>query len=125
MDNNRELIPPPLLHEFHEREGRRWLLLALHILAAMIVATAVVFAARTIYRSAVHKPVKTQTMSQKTRGNNKQSPKTSGSSKPVTSSPPTTSLPNNGPGNVAVIFTVSAVAAGGLHYAVMHRRRGA
>lgn len=33
-----------------------------------------------------------------------------------------TSLPNNGPGNVAAVFAISAGAAAGLHYLVRSRR---
>lgn len=109
-------------HEFHEDEGRHWPRVVGYVLAAVIVAVVAVFLGRTVYRSVRHNPTKPQTTTGVRQTFIKQSPKTPAKNPPDNPTP--NQLPNNGPGNIVALFTVSALASGGLHYA-LKRRRGA
>ena len=104
------------MHEIHEYEGRKWVVLLSSVVAAVLVAAAVFFAGRAIYRSARHTETKKPTTVQTQPAPAKVPAKTT--------QPPTSSLPNNGPGNTAAIFIISSIGAGGLHYG-FKRRRGA
>jgi len=112
--------PPAVTHEFHEFEGRRWPLIVLHLLAALIIATSVVYLGRWIYRSSVHT---TKTPGKLKNISLKQTSQSPSGSQPAANSA-TNNLPNNGPGNLVAVFGVTAASAGSLHY-VIKRRRGA
>ena len=113
--------PPPVIKtEFHEMVGRRWPLIALHLLAALIIATSVVYLGRWIYRSSVHT---TKTPGKLKNISLKQTSQSPSGSQPAANSA-TNNLPNNGPGNLVAVFGVTAASAGSLHY-VIKRRRGA
>src|SRR5690349_17027535 len=118
LSDNPPASPPPLTTEFHEQEGRRWLVIAGYLLAAFVVALIIVLIARAIYRHYHHhKPVKP----------------------PVVQPPPTTQPPvkkpvkkpstntrhisNTGPGvNTTVLFFGISATAAALHYVVSLRR---
>jgi uncharacterized membrane protein YraQ (UPF0718 family) len=102
--------------------SRNWLLLAAYFLAGLIVAVGVVFAARYIYQQTRDEEKKPVT------ANNTPAPQPSADGTPSTppspqNRPPTPStLPNNGPENVAALFVLSSIAAGGVHYMVRYYR---
>jgi len=129
MAEKKVIQPPTIKNELRAREGRRWLIIIMYLLAALIIAAAVVFLGRWIYRSATHDNTKKGTSVTQVQQQTPKQPATTGTGKPngqAAQSGATTpnSLPNNGPGNLVAVFVVSAVAAGSLHY-VVKRRQGA
>lgn len=142
------IISPPVVHEFHERPGRRWPTALGYLLAALIVAIIVVYLARWIYHkvSPANKP--SSSPASNVGGNPpppqpatpSQAPAASGQSPSSASSSglsantgqtgqPSTGqygvsgqLPNSGPGDVVAIFVGVSLIFGGLHYLVSLRR---
>lgn len=115
------VAPPVLQHELHEHEGRRWPVILVYALLAFLVAVAVVFAGRWVYRKATNHTAKTTSTNQgsvptaptaNAPANNPPSGASSNQTPPSTNS----QLPNNGPGDVMAIFVGTALAVGGLHY---------
>jgi hypothetical protein len=110
------------------------------ILAVIIIAVLLVFAARWIYHKTHHAVNVTPATSQK-RPDSSSPSKTSGtaptsgasgnsSSSTSSSSPGTnsssnssTQLTNTGPGNVVAVFAVSSLAAAGLHFVINLRKQ--
>lgn len=142
------LIPPPVVHEFHERPGRRWPVVIGYLLAALLVAIAVVYLARWIYHkvSPANKPLSIPASNvsgnpppsppatpSQTPAANSQSPG-SGSSSGLSSntgqsgqtstrqSGASGQLPNSGPGDVVAIFVGVSLIFGGLHFLYGLRR---
>lgn len=128
----RPTAPPPVrTEEFYgeeEREPRRWLAIVLYAILALIVAAAVVFAGRWIYDKLTNdKPVPTPPPS----GGQGQTPPPPANGQVPTPTPtPTpaprsgsTSLPNNGPGDVLALFVGVTIAVAGLHYIYSLRRQ--
>lgn len=115
------VVPPVLLHEFHEQEGRRWPVILVYTLLAFLVAVAVVFAGRWVYRKATHQTTKTTSTNQGSvpvapTANTPANNPPSGASSNQTPTSTNGQLPNNGPGDVIAIFIGTALAVGGLHY---------
>ena len=109
--------PPPLTTEYHEHEGRRWLMVAGYLIVAFIVAALIVLAARAIYRHYHHpEPNPTPPPTQPPPPDNKP-PK-----KPKPASHGSSNMPNTGPANTVALFTGITVAAAGLHYIYQLRR---
>lgn len=121
-------VPPVPLHEFHEQEGRRWPVILVYTLLAFLVAVAVVFAGRWVYRKATHQTTKTTSTNQ---GGVPAAPTASapannppsGASSNQTPTSTNVQLPNNGPGDVIAIFVGTALAVGGLHFLYALRRQ--
>jgi hypothetical protein len=104
-------------------ERYRWVVLALYAIAAFLVAVALVFGARWIYRS-IHNNNE-QTVKQPVSTN--QNPQQPAPPTPTTNTPSqpnnsTNDLPNNGPGDVVALFIGSSAVAAGLHYLVWARK---
>jgi hypothetical protein len=145
-------LPSESQVEYPNRPGRRWPVLVVYIIAALLVATAVVFAGRWVYHK-VSNSDKTTSVSTREgikstnpspqapaqsaepknpSGNSGTAAPPSSSSRPSATTPPSKSssppspspgsLPNNGPGEVIALFIVSSVAAAGLHYVVTTKR---
>jgi cytoskeletal protein RodZ len=119
--------------DYNDSSGaRQWIMLALYILMALVVAILVVMAARWIYHK-VHDtngpnptPVAPQVVAPVPEAPPKKSPSPapvtprSSSSHSTTANPST--IPNNGPGDVVALFAGVSLAAAGLHYAFVLKR---
>ncbi|MBI2589034.1 hypothetical protein HYW35_02425 [Candidatus Saccharibacteria bacterium] len=140
------VIPPPVVHEFHEKPGRRWPIVVAYLLAALIVAVIVVYLARWIYHKTTHQttkpvpaantskvpeaPVTTvtpnQTPSSATTPSSGTSPDSSSGAVANQNQTPQSGangqLPNSGPGDVVAIFLGVSLIFGGLHYLLSLRR---
>jgi|SRR5581483_4241603 len=120
--------PPPIRHEFMRREGRRWPVIILILLAALLISVGVVFLGRWIYRSAHDHNSKPTTAVQQKQAASNTRPTESGAGKSSAPSQKKTqstsnTLPNNGPGNLAAIFTAATVLSAGTHYIIRSRQR--
>ena len=129
MAERKTIQPPTIKNELRAREGRRWVIIIMYLLAALIISAAVVFLGRWIYRSTTHENTKKGTSVTQVQQQTPKQPVVTGTGKTNDQSAPSgtatpNSLPNNGPGNLVAVFVVSAVAAGSLHY-VVKRRQGA
>lgn len=121
----RPAIPPPIPPEdFYEEESRRWPMVVLYIVLALLVATAVVFTGRWIYQKVTdNKPAPPAGTSQG------QAPAPPTEQKPTPTPAPGAGtsqggqLPNNGPGDVVALFVGTALVVGGLHF-IYNLRRG-
>lgn len=106
-----------------------WLRLVVYGLAAFVVAIALVFGGRWLYRSIHHSPG--QVVQQPSNTPKLTTPKSppspsSGSQTPSNTSPSpnsNTKLPQNGPGDVVALFVGTSLAAAGLHYLFQLRRQ--
>lgn len=121
------VAPPVLQHEFHEHEGRRWPVILMYIVLAFLVAVAVVFAGRWVYRKATHQTAKTTSTNQGSvpaapTANAPANKPPSGASNNQTPTSANSQLPNNGPGDVVAIFVGITFVAGALHYMYTLRR---
>ena len=109
------LIPP---EDFYEEEKRRWPMVVLYIILALLVATAVVFAGRWIYQQITDNKPKPAPPA----GNNQgQVPAPPAPTQPTTPSPggqPAAGgqLPDNGPGDVVALFVGTTLVVAGLHF---------
>jgi hypothetical protein len=110
-----------MVDEFHEFEGRRWTILLGYILMAIAVAVAVVLLGRAAYRLATNSSAKVSAPTQTQRINKNQLARPSGASNTVVTPSPN-QLSNTGPGDTAALFTISALTAGGIHYALKRRQ---
>jgi cytoskeletal protein RodZ len=109
----------------------RWIIAAVIV---VILAFLILLLARWIYHKSHHKVQPVPATSQQTSKNpglNTQSgssQQTGGASNSANNGPAanngTSSLPNNGPGNVAGVFALSTATAAGLHYVIRSRRLG-
>src|SRR5665213_2618883 len=117
----KEEIPETSPHEFHEYDGRRWPVVFSYILVALAVAVVVVLVGRAIYRSAHSSSTKPQTPAPT---QNIPVTKSTKSTKAGSVAAPSTpnQISNTGPGDVAAVFALSSVFAGGAHYALRRRR---
>ncbi|MBI2009361.1 hypothetical protein HYS84_03030 [Candidatus Saccharibacteria bacterium] len=121
----RPVIPPPIPPEdFYEEEKRRWPMVVLYVILALLVATAVVFAGRWIYQQITDNKPKPAPPAGTGQG---QAPAPPEPAQPTTPSPggqPAAGgqLPNNGPGDVVALFVGTTIVVGGLHYLYSLRR---
>lgn len=123
-------MPPVMPDEFHVHENRRWPVLLVYTILALLVAVMVVFAGRWIYRKTTNHTAKTTTTNQgnvpaapptNTESNNPTNSNSTGAEgKPITTNG---QLPNNGPGDVVAIFVGATLVVGGLHYLYGLRRQ--
>jgi cytoskeletal protein RodZ len=136
-------LPSESQVEYPNRSGRRWPVLVAYIIAALLVATAVVFIGRWIYHQtsdsqntsnvstkqgakSSNPPAQqpAQTAAPNPTSNNGAAP--SPTAKNNTATPPpapsTGSLPNNGPGEVVALFVGTSAIAAMLHYTVILKR---
>ncbi len=133
--NDPPTTPPPLIHEVHEHDGRRWPTILVYLLLALLVAAILVFAGRTIYRATHHESSEPQPAANSGQApakpgesSNSGSSSSSGSSNKSTASsgssgqPNTGAVPNTGPGSTVAIFTATTIAAASLHYIWSLRR---
>lgn len=135
-----EPTPPVTIEDIaslEERRGRRWLMLIVYFLMALAVAILVVFGGRWAYRAITDKDKKPPTTEQPSGSGTQPAPTAppaaptptptpTPSPSPTTPTPPsspqTTQLPDNGPGNIAILFVGVALVTGGLHYIYSLRR---
>jgi hypothetical protein len=108
-----------------ERYG--WVALILYALGAFVIAVALVFGVRWIYRSIHHsnqttapQPVSVSQPTKKSKSSS--SSNSSHQSQSDSDSNGSQSLPDNGPGDVAALFVGTSAVAAGLHYFVRTRR---
>jgi hypothetical protein len=119
--------------DYNDSSGpRQWIMLALYILMALVVAILVVMEARWVYHK-VHNnngpnptPVAPQVVAPAPEAPPKKSPNPVPVAPPSSSSHSTTAnpntIPNNGPGDVAALFVGISLASAGLHYAFALKR---
>lgn len=117
-----QVTPQPIPYEFHKKEGRRWPVLLVYFLLALIVSTGIVFAGRWAYREVSNNPPSSKPAPAQANKNVKKAPAApkesssnsagqtpgssgAGNSTPATNNPPavspttgdsTTQLPNTG-----------------------------
>lgn len=120
-------MPPVSPPEFHEHQGRRWPVILIYTSLAFLVAVAIVFAGRWIYRKTTHQATKT-TKPETSDSNKLPATPPTGNQQPssgsVTNNPApgagqsqtTSQLPNNGPGDVVAIFVGTSILIGGAHF---------
>lgn len=140
-------LPKESQVEFQKTSDKRWPILAVYIVAALIIATGVVFGARWLYHTVSNSSNDNSSkVTTQQDGNQKKAPsgqnnggssdKSSGNkSSGGSATPPRQSgskpsgasaggtLPNNGPGDVAALFVGTSFVAGGLHYYIARRKR--
>ena len=112
------MAPPPLIHEFHEHEGRRWPTIIVYLLLALVAAFLIVLAAKAIYNAVKDDNVKPPAQTGEV-------PKPPAETKPKTKPSGTSAqtTPNTGPGSVIALAAGIGLAAGGLHYLYTLRKR--
>lgn len=117
--------------EYQQSDGRRWPMLFAALAAALLIALALFYGGRWVYRSIFGSDPQTPTPIQPTRENGlqpqntappAQNPTPSPTPRSNPPSPSPTQLPNNGPGNVMAVFVTTSLAAAGLHYIISLRR---
>jgi hypothetical protein len=137
-------LPSESQVEYSNRSGRRWPVLVMYIVAALLVATAVVFAGRWIYDTTSNNSDNTSVSTKQGIKSTNPSPQApaqtaapnsssgkagttpppsssaSGNNRPA--SPPAGNLPNNGPGEVVALFIGTSLVAAVLHYAFTLKR---
>jgi cytoskeletal protein RodZ len=130
--------------EYNNTNGaKRWVVLLIYIILALVVATLVVFAGRWVYHKVSNNsgPAPTTIAPEGTNQGTTSSPSpaekapsTSVTAPPTTTPSPSSSstkpnptpstLPNNGPGEQAVaMFLAISIVSYGLHYAIHARRQ--
>jgi hypothetical protein len=123
----------PVINE--PQDGQSPVQLVVAIVAGIIIVILLVLLGRWIYHEAHKQPDNKVTItsghSSQSKGarpsggsasNNSSTSSNSGTTSNPSGSAPNNSLPNSGPGNVALIFAASAAAAAGLHYIISLRR---
>ena len=114
--------------EYQQSDGRRWPMLFAALAAALLIALALFYGGRWVYRSIFGDDTPAPAPVQPTRENGLKPQTTepplnpSPSPKSNTPAPTPSQLPNNGPGNVVAIFITTSLAAAGLHYIISLRR---
>lgn len=122
--------------------GRNWLRLVGMVLAAIIIAILLIFAARFVYNAITDNdsrqtntgpqtdndaiPARPDAEKDKTAsqsGTGTSSKSTTGTAPGSQPSRTSTQLPNSGPAHVAAIFAGSSLAGAGLHYIVARKRK--
>ena len=135
VDDNKE-TKVKTIEEYHERAPRRWPVLVIYLIIALLVAGLLVFGARGIYRHyhksatktvqankrptepATNAPGSSNTTNSSSGSKNNSSPQSANSQSASTSG----TLPNSGPGQVVGLFIGASLAAAGLHYVINLRR---
>jgi uncharacterized membrane protein YraQ (UPF0718 family) len=137
--SNGSELPSESQVEYPNRTGRRWPVLVAYVIAALLVATAVVFIGRWVYHQvsnsddsknvSTRQGIKSTNPSQQAPAQSAapKNPSGNGTATPPSksgspASPSPGNLPNNGPGEVIALFIGSSAIAATLHYAVTTRR---
>ena len=113
--------------EYNQPSGRRLPMLFIALAVALLVALALFYGARWVYRS-IFDSDEPEPVSVQTTGDSTLSPQENATPQPsptptTTPTPNPNALPNNGPGDVAAIFAGTSLAAAGLHYIISLRRQ--
>lgn len=121
-------IMPELHEETYENEGRRFPVIALYGVLALLVAAAVVFGGSWIYKKVTDQGPKIDKPISANQGQHPAAPPVNA---PATSQTPQAAipsasggqLPNNGPGEIIAVFVGTTLAVGGLHFLYNLRRK--